>query len=229
LFIDTFSFAFIFINATFKTLPLPAMISILIPAFLVWWLYGQMSVLELSPLRKRHIWLIIVAAPFVAYLLIAAGFSPSVYGQGFPVERMRFAARWITILCLMLEGGMFGLLLQDVSLKPYRYVASITVAALFLTIAIIYPVRAALNIYHDVPEYRERAWLWDLRDAYILQHAALGEMDIVVPGFSGVYGIKELDDDQNHWVNICAAQYYGVNSIRTVPVPDEYLREFFSE
>ncbi len=228
LFRDTFLFAFVFINSTFKTLPLPAMISILIPALLVW-LCGQMSFFELSPFRKRRIWLIIAVAPFVMYLLIAAGFSPSVYGQGFPVERMRFAARWIMTLCLMLEGGMFGLLLQSLSLKPFQYAAQIVVAGLFSIVAIVYPLRAALNIYHDVPEYRARAGLWDLRDAYMIRHAALGETDIIVPGFSGVYGVKELDDDPTHWVNVCAAQYYGVNSIRAVPVPDEYIREYFSE
>ena len=223
---NTFLFAFIFIGSTFKTLPLPAAISVLLPALLVW-SYAQMRSLELSPLHKRQVWFVILAAPCLMVLLIAAGFSPSVYGQGFPVERMRFAARWTIVLCLMLEGGMFGLLLSG---RSYGYAAvRIAAAGLFSIIAIVYPLRAAVNIHQDVPEYRERAELWDLRDAYIVKHAALGETDIVVPGFSGVYGIKELDDDQNHWVNICAAQYYGVHSIRTVPVPDEYLREFFSE
>jgi hypothetical protein len=227
LFSDTFLFAFEFVSSTFRTLPLPSVISMILPALLTW-LYVQLNSFEISEIQKKHLRLMLLAAPLVAYLLIAAGFSPSVYGQGFPVERMRFAARWVMTLCLMFEGGVLGLLLSR-RLSSQRYLWQAGAACLFLILAIFYPLRALLHVYGDVPEYRERAELWDLRDDYIHRHASLGETEIVIPGFSGVYGVKELDDDATHWVNMCAAEYYGVNSIRTVPVPDEYLRDFFSE
>jgi hypothetical protein len=172
----------------------------------------------------------IVAGPLFAWILIAAGFSPSVYGQGFPVERMRFMGRSIMTAGLMLEGALFGLLLQNMQFKFNRVFGRLAIGALFAVIAIVYPLRAAWSVYRDkVPEYSLRAELWDLRNAYIIRHASRGEEDIIVPGLSGVYGIKELDDNQNHWVNNCAAQYYGVNSIRAVPVPDEYMEGYLSE
>ena len=87
-------------------------------------------------------------------------------------------------------------------------------------------LRAALLTLSDVPEFRDRAVLWDAREDYIYQRIALGETDLIVPVFPGIYGIKEWDDADTHWVNGCVAAYYQVNTVRAVAVPDEYLREF---
>ncbi len=222
---DSFSFPFAFIQSTFKTLPLPSLISVIIPALLIWSLRTEAH--ETPADRKRLIWLAMITAPLLMYVCIAASFSPSVYGQGFPIERMRFAARCFLTICLMLEGGLFGWLVRD--LFPASRRLRFAVAGLFAVIAIVYPVRAAFNLLPEIAEYRERAHMWDLRDAYIIRHAALGDVDIIVPGFSGVNGVKELDDDQTHWVNLCAANYYGVGSIRAVYVPDEYMLDYLDD
>jgi hypothetical protein len=47
-----------------------------------------------------------------------------------------------------------------------------------------------------------------------------GQTDPIVPQFDGVLGVKELDVNANHWVNRCAAKYYGFNSIRAFPEPN---------
>lgn len=224
----SFLYSYLFIIDSLKTLPLPAFLSALIPLLLVW-LYKQVKPSELSQEKKSAIFLIIIVSPFLVWLLIAAGFSPSVYGQGFPVERMRFLARTMMIAESMLAGLLFGLLLKDLQFK-HRVLAEWTVLVIFASLAIVYPLRMLVNIYKfDVPEYRTRAELWDLRDAYIIRHASLGERDLIVPGFSGVYQIKELDSDPNHWVNRCAAQYYGVDSIRSITVPGIETLEYLSE
>jgi hypothetical protein len=225
----SFYYGYLFIIDTLKTQPLPILVSVLIPLLLIW-LHRQMKPSELSQGQKRVIWVIIFAIPFLAWLLIAAGFSPSVYGQGFPVERARFLARSILIAAFMLEGALFGLLSEHIQFKSNKVLGQWVVMVVFALIAIVYPLRAAVNLYKsEVPEYRERAELWDLREDYIIRHAEAGEKDIVIPGFSGVYHVKELDNNPDHWVNLCAAQYYGVDSIRAVSVPDENLLEFLNE
>ncbi|MDP2778541.1 MAG: DUF6056 family protein, partial [Anaerolineales bacterium] len=217
----SFLYSYLFIIDSLKTLPLPAFLSALIP-FLLVWLHKQGNPSKLSHEKKRALFLMIIVTPFLVWLLIAAGFSPSVYGQGFPVERMRFLARTMMIAAYMSEGMWFGLLLNDLQFKYDRAFGQWAVLVIFAALAMVYPLRTLFNIYEfDVPEYRSRAELWDLRETYIIRHAGLGERDLVIPGFSGVYQIKELDSDPNHWVNKCAAQYYGVNSIRSVTVPDE--------
>ncbi len=230
LLMNSFLFSFQFIVDSLKAQPLPTFLSVLIPLMLIW-LYRQVKTSELTQEQKRAVWTAIIVIPFFAWILIAAGFSPSVYGQNFPVERARFLARTVSIAAFMLEGSLFGLLLGHVQLKPNRALGQWVVAAVIAVIAIVYPLRTAFNIYRfDIPEYRERAEWWHLREDYIIRHAGMGEDEIVIPGYSGIYQVKELDDDPNHWVNRCAARYYGVNSIRTVSMTDEtFLREYLNE
>jgi hypothetical protein len=152
------------------------------------------------------------------WLLIAAGFSPSVYGQGFPVERMRFLARTMMIAAFMFEGALLGLLLKNLSFTNGRRLIYWAVLILFTTLTIAYPARVAYNIYTvDVPEYRTRAGMWDVRQDQIHALIAQGQTDLIVDQFDGVKGVKEMDVNADHWINRCAAQYYGVNSIRAVP------------
>jgi hypothetical protein len=225
---DSFEFSFIFVVYAFKMLPLPGLLSALIPA-LIACLYKQSSPSILSSEQKRSLWTIAAAAPILLWILIAAGFSPSVYGQGYPVERMRFLASSLMTATFMIEGGILGLLVGT-SRPRFNLVLSWAAVILFILTGVLYPLRAALRVYRSlVPEYQTRAEMWDLRDAYILRHAGLGEMDIVVPGYSAVYNIKEFDDDPGHWVNSCAADYYGVRSIRAVTMPDEYILGYLSE
>ncbi len=222
---DSFLFSFYFIEFSLRELPLPNILSATIPLLIVW-LYKQVHPSELTQKQKQILWLIIAASPFFMWILIAAGFSPSVYGQGYPVERMRFLARAIMTATFMLEGAMLGFLVQFKLAKAGRWV----IASVFLLLGFVYPLRAALYVYRtNVPEYQLRAEMWDLRNAYIMRHAAFGETDIIIPGYSGVHNVKELDDDPDHWVNICAAKFYGVHSIRAVTIPDEYILEYLSE
>jgi hypothetical protein len=224
----SFLYAYQFLLNSFIALPLPAFFTIFTPFIVFYGLHAATAV-RLTQAQTKRLVILLAVIPVLSYLLIVVSFAPSVYGQSFPVERARFAGQLCLVAALMIEGAGLGILLAQWRLPLTKILRVDLICMLLLGITALYPLRAALLALGDLPEYRERAELWDLRDAYILKHAALGETDIIVPGFSGVYGIKELDDDQNHWVNICAAQYYGVNSIRTVPVPDEYLREFFSE
>lgn len=226
---DSFLFSFIFIQYSFKELPLPNLLSAFIP-FLVIWSYKQLNPIELSQTKKRFLWFIIIASPILMWILIAAGFSPSVYGQGYPIERMRFLARSIMTATFMFEGAMFGLLFQNINLKMKSVWIRWGVGVLFLLIGFAYPLRAALTVYQkNINEYQTRAEMWDLRNEYIIRHAQLGEREIVAPGYSGIYNIKELDDNPKHWVNSCAAKFYGVDSIRAVSIPDEFILEYLSE
>jgi hypothetical protein len=196
---------------------------------LLFWSYGQAYLNQLSTPQKRGLWFVILAAPVIMYLLIAASFSPSVYGQGYPVARMRFAARLVMSICLLLEGSLLGILLAQIHTRSNRLFWQGVPAVLFAAVSILYPFRAVWQAYREIPAYRERAALWDARDAFIRRHVARGETDIVAPGLSGVDGVKELDVRETHWVNRCAAHYYGANTIRAIPVPDEFMDDVLND
>ncbi|HCR71134.1 MAG TPA: hypothetical protein DIW23_06795 [Anaerolineae bacterium] len=223
----SFIYSYQFIVDTLKTQPLPILVSIFIPFSLIW-LYKQTDSSGIKNNQNRYIWIIFLIIPFLMWILIAASFSPSVYGQSFPIERARFLGRCMMIASFMLTGGLLGLLMQNIQFKPNPVLGQWAVLAVLAITSVVYPLRTAYYlIIFNVPEYQERARLWDLRDAFIKRHALQGETELVVPGFSGVYGIKEIDDNPNHWVNVCAAEFYGLNSIRVVGVDnvEEILNE----
>lgn len=225
---DAFYFGLIFISKTLRELPLPTILSAFTPALLAW-LYWTIYDFKLAPTQKRTLWFILAAVPVTAYLLIVASFSPSVYGQGYPVPRVQFYARLVMTLCLLFEGAMIGALSSQTRFKPTHPVWQLAAMGLFSVVAVIYPFRAMAKAYSEIPAYRARAEYWDKRDAIIRKLKSQGEIDLTVIQFDGVNGTKELDTFETHWVNRCAAQYYGVNSIRAIPVPPEFFDEYFGE
>lgn len=224
----SFLYAYEFILNSFATLPLPVLFSTVIP-FLIFYGFHTSSSIKLTHIQIRQLMAVLVIVPAFSFLLVVASFTPSVYGQGFPVERARFAGQLCLVLGLMSEGTGLGMLMAQWRPRGSQMPHSVLIPSILLGITALYPLRAAWLALADIPEYRERAELWDARDAFIRRHAANDEKDIIVPGYSGVYGVKELDDDPNHWVNGCAASYYNVRSIRAVSFPDEDILEYLSE
>ncbi|GAB1469257.1 hypothetical protein MASR2M66_01330 [Chloroflexota bacterium] len=225
--LTSFEYALTFLLDSFKIIPLPLFISFLLP-FLLFWSLNKNPYNGALRVNSRQLLMWMIFMPFIMGLLIAASFAPSVFGQSYPVERMRFLARLLMIITLMLEGILLGLLLPDFNIKWKVGVWAPLVA--LIIIATAYSLRTAVNLIQvSIPEYRQRADYWDRREALIISKAAAGETDLVIPGLSGIYGVKELDDRPFFWVNKCAAQIYGVNSIRTVGVDEEELEQLLND
>ncbi len=211
----SFRFGFDFTLNSIRTLPLPTFFNVITPLLIfLGWRAAPASALT-QVLRKRLVYGIILL-PVLAYLLIVASFAPSVYGQSYPVERARFAGQVILVTTLMMEGAILGILFAAWKPRVLECFPRSTIAVFFLILTAVYPLRAALLTLNDVPGYRARAQAWDQRDTQIRSLRAEGQTDLTVFQFDGVDGVKELDVDPDHWINRCAAQYYGVNSIRAI-------------
>jgi hypothetical protein len=69
----------------------------------------------------------------------------------------------------------------------------------------------------DAPDYRIFANEWDTREYQIRAAAVAGTQDIQVAAFTvdlgKVAGLDTISSDPNQWVNVCAANYYGVKSL----------------
>ncbi|HEX2696326.1 MAG TPA: hypothetical protein VHM28_01370 [Anaerolineales bacterium] len=199
-----------FILDSIKTLPLPTFVSISIPLLLFYILFINMPVF--SSMQKRNVLLVLVVIPVLAYILIAASFAPSVYGQAYPIERARFAGRLVMTMALMFEGACLGVLFAQWKFRQKPIFGWI--ALLLLVISSLYSLRATWNVLQkDLPIYRQWASAWDDRQKQILALKASGERDIVVPQLPGIEHVKELDTSPEFWVNRCAADFYGVHSI----------------
>jgi len=210
---------------SFKTLPLPVIFSFICPAILTFAVYRTFD----NVTNPKANWKIALALPVILFILIAAGFSPSAYGQLYPVMRARFFAHFFMTITIMLEGALFGVWLSSFNWK-FLHTAFVEYASIFvLLVMAIYPFRAFFRVLQDVPEYSARAQAWDRRDAHIYQLRDLGQTDLLVPQFDGSYDVKELDTYPTHWVNRCASTYYGVNSIRAIPIHGaDALEEYYN-
>jgi hypothetical protein len=78
----------------------------------------------------------------------------------------------------------------------------------------LYPIRIATKLYDQVPEYRAHAVAWDTRDEHIRQAVARGATDLVVVQLDTIAGIQEYKGNEDTWINGCAADFYGLRSLR---------------
>jgi len=203
-----------FILDSFATLPLPIVVSTAIPLAFFYSLFAVAP--AFSSRQRQALFVVAATTPLWMYILIASSFAPSVYGQSYPVERARFAGRLIMTSASMLEGACFGALLaQWKNARSPRVLVHL--ASVLLAISALYPLRGAARFLQaNLADYRQWSLAWDSRQAQILAEKARGEQDIVVPPLPNPAGVKELNTHPEHYVNRCAAKFYGVHEIRAL-------------
>jgi hypothetical protein len=207
-----------FITDTFRSLPVPTLFSVAVPAvfFYVKYMY---TLDRFSEERRRYMGILLLAILVLAYLLIAASFAPSAYGQSYPAPRARFIGRVLMTAALMTEGALLGLLAANAGGRSQPSVLRRLAVLAFILLA-LYPLRTAWRISSEIPAYQQRAAAWDLRDAEIRALKAQGAQDLVVR-FLPEVEIQDLGDRTGYRLNRCAAALYGVNTIVAVPMEGE--------
>lgn len=108
-------------------------------------------------------------------------------------------------------GAAIAALLQDVLRPNLRFAAGF----LLMVVLSAYSIRFIRPNYNLISTYENRAKAWDMRNAQILQARAEGQSQVVVGGIDAIATIFELQPNENHWVNRCAAAYYRLDSIIT--------------
>lgn len=211
-------FPFEFIVDTLQTRPTPTIISVVIPAVLFFVHYSHSSRNIPNGARSRLGFLLIVV-PIIAYILIAASFAPSAYGQSYPVGRARFAGRLLMTSALIIEGALLGIFISNIRTKFFQPIYLRRVSILALVVLMLYPLRTAWLTSMDIPAYQHRAAAWDKRDAQIRDLKAQGARDLVVRFLSDDQ-IQDLGDRTGFRLNRCAAALYGVDSILAVPMEE---------
>ncbi len=190
------------IDSTLTPFPLPTLLSILISFLIFFLFYNRVQK------SKKNLWIALLTAPLIFYALLIVNFAPSAYAQAYPADRALLGARFLMTSTLFLESAFLAQLLPQIRSTYLKYFL-----LLILAVFSLYPLRAAQKTFNTIDFYRQRATAWDLRDDKIQRAVASGEMDIHIQEFDSIHIVKELDSDPNHWINRCAARYYGVDSI----------------
>ncbi len=220
LIVRTRRYAVSFNYDTLMTRPLPSLVSVVLGFLLAFTFFN-------GDLKKQNprLWWGLILIPLINFILILAIVSPSAYGQSYPVERVRLPAHYEFTLALMSLGALLALLVKQIRLPGFaRAFALLALGALLL-----YPLWTSKQTLAMAADLRAWSSHWDRREAYLYDVIEQGQTDIIVPALPGMYSTKELDVRPNFWVNQCAAQYYGANSISAIPVPDEYLDDYYNQ
>lgn len=208
-----------FVIDTFRSLPVPTLLSVAVPALLFYVKYMYTSQ-GLSKERPQYVGILMLLIVALAYLLIAASFAPSAYGQSYPAPRARFIGRVLMTAALMVEGALSGTLAAKSAMNISQSALVRDLAIFVLIILALYPLRTAWRIFADIPVYQQRAALWDARDSEIRALRADGVQDLVVR-FLPEVEIQDLGDRTGFRLNRCAAALYGVHTIVAVPMEGE--------
>jgi hypothetical protein len=207
----------VFIVDTFRTLPTPTLISVVMAAILFYVKYAHPSQ-GVSTRTRNRLGIFMLLVLVLGYLLIAASFAPSAYGQSYPAARARFFGRVLMTIALTTESALLGILISQA--RSFQRESLRGFATVALVILAIYPLRTAWRTFGEVPVYQQRAAAWDLRETEIRQLKAEGTQDLVVRFLSEEIS-QDLGDQTDFRLNRCAAILYGVNSIVAVPMEGE--------
>lgn len=212
----TFKYPLEFVVDVFRSLPVSSLITFLLPAVLFYMEYSKPGRALSGDARKR-IGLLLLAVLLLSYLLIAASFAPSVYGQSFPIGRARFPGRVILTCALMMKGALIGIWLVNFRTKPPASAVLRGLAATILVLLTLYPLRTVARTSAEIPVYRQRAATWDARDVMIRSLQAEGVRELRVPFLDGEV-LQDLGDRTGFRLNRCASLLYGVDTILALPM-----------
>ena len=202
-----------FVLDSFKSFPLPHIITFI--------LFFVLSLLVSSRSRERLIsvrTLLVVAISVtgLCYFLISLGMAPSVFVRGvYPNPRALIASRFLVMVAVasigFVLGGYSSRYMIRLSMGPNHIKL---IAAVVLIGISIYALRGAYRTYGDLPRYQLWASRWDARDTQIRADLATGARNLEVVRFEKVIQwVGELSADPMVWHNVCAAGYYGAESI----------------
>jgi hypothetical protein len=209
--IESLTYAVQFILDSFKVSPLPSILVFFMP-FLLFYGLQKPFLQPSSQLAKKLRWVLFLI-PLGVLIAIAVNFAPSAYAQSYPSARVRFPSLFLLTLALIAEGGLSGYLLSQIKPPPANMLFR-GLAFSILILMFLYPVRSATKLYDQAPEYRAEAAAWDARDEHIRQAVAQGATDLVVVQLDTIGGVQEYKGDKDFWVNSCAANFYGLRSLR---------------
>jgi len=201
-----------FIVDTFRTLPLPTLVSIALPAVLFHGTYAHQS---LSKEARNRLGILLLLVLILTYLFIGASFAPSAYGQSYPAPRARFIGRLLLTGAFMMEGALLGVLAAQIRFFQSGYVRGF--GTVLLILLALYPLRTAWRLFPEIPVYQQRAAGWDSRESEIHKLKAEGVQDLTVR-FLSAERIQDLGDHTDFRLNRCAAVLYGVDSIVARPI-----------
>lgn len=166
--------------------------------------------------KITHLLRLIGVILILVYFVIVACCAPSAYAQSaYPEDRALTGAKILFTWGVVSTGYLFGIIFQSWRSKLTGFKIKIHQAngAFIILLTCVYLLIAVLNVLVEIPDYLNRAAVWDARAEQIYAYGQAGEMNPTINALDSYGRIREISDNPDLWVNRCAAAYYQVDSI----------------
>jgi len=201
-----------FLHDWWRFTPASAAVAFLIPA--------GVALLDPAPRSSRRLVSALgVTVAACGLVLIVLVLMPSFYALGVPQPgRARVVPQYLIALVTAVLGYVVGVGIR--SLRPAMAFTPVVVggcAVLTLGVIVVGPVRSTQSALATVADARAYASRWDQIDQQLHSARINGGVDVQVPPLTldgTIRGMDFLSRDTSDWLNVCAARYYGLRSIR---------------
>lgn len=177
------------------------------------WFIRTTKFRQLNQKRLQNSLIITLIALF---LLVYVSFVPSTWAtSNGPEDRVLIFPSVFLTLILIVSAIIVGYFLSKAMLQPLPQPFFFTITALILAAYFILavPIYQARGVYEQKPDAANFAAAWDEREIIIQSQIASGQNEILVPIIeNNLVGVEFIKENPTHWINICAAEHYQVDS-----------------
>lgn len=153
----------------------------------------------------------------VLILLVFASFLPSTWATSrAPENRVLIFPSVLLVILLIYICTIIGIFLSHAVLidNTHHRFFSLAAIALVIYFMLAVPVFEARKVYYTKSEAAKFAERWDQREIEIREKIKEGQTQLAVKMIpTNLMEVEHLQSDPTHWINICAARYYGVEKI----------------
>ena len=168
-----------------------------------------------SALRRETVARLLVWTPVTAALLVAAAMAVGVYGIAAPPPDRALIVPTFTIdVCLPISSfaATSYLLARHPRIGSSR-VARRTAATAFIGLIAVAAAVSTARTFSRAATMRDWAAAWSDVDRSLRGAAARGARNATVRAIPLPGGLEWLNRSADHWVNLCVAEYYRLDSV----------------
>lgn len=150
-------------------------------------------------------------------ILIFSSFLPSTWVTGqAPETRVLFFPTFLLVFLIIFVSIIIGLFFIEMITinENYKKTLFLIIGVYILYFLIAVPIFEARQVYLLKPEAMVFATQWEERETQIREKIKANETLLVVKMIpTNFMELEPIQTNSTHWINICAAEYYGVDSI----------------
>jgi hypothetical protein len=165
-----------------------------------------------------------IASLLIAEAAIWVGIAPSYLLRGGAPPQRVLLFSYFLVACMVIYWGALSAILLSKALPQKSHVLQEGISAIVLLFLIAWGAAPVfVSQVQLIPVLKQYATMWDGRDQSIVAAAQSGESRIVLDDLTQVWALRKLnkrlwttgdfESDPTYWINLCGAQYYGVEQI----------------